>query len=367
MVREMTLQKSKETETEIQVDDSHDEQDQYIQYDIAVYPSDLTLSVIREMWENKDISIPRFQRRFVWTIQQSSQLIESFLLGLPVPQIFFYIDENHKNLVIDGQQRILSIIYFLSGYFAEESRTGKRQVFRLQGLSDNSPYTKKRFEDLNQADKRKLEGSVLRVVNIRQLTPKQDHSSIYHIFERLNTGGTPLKPQEIRNCVFYGDLVDELNRMNVLPAWRKLIGRPYPEKHQRDVEMILRIFAFWESWEKYDKPMKGFLNQQMSRHMNANLSKFEKFRSDFETAVIFIQKSLGPKPFNVRGPINLAALDSIVSLTIRNIKKVPDDYADRVKLLLKDEEYRDAIFYNTSDNQAVQRRMKKARTILFRK
>ena len=355
------------SEGEIEIDDSHEEGDQHVEYDIAVYPSDLTLRGIEELWTLKDITIPPFQRRFVWTIKQSSQLIESFLLGLPVPQIFLYIDDKHRNWVIDGQQRILSIIYFFSGYFGLESSTGKRHVFRLQGLSDDSPFLRKRFEDLDQSDKRKLEGSVLRAVNVRQLSPKQDHSSIYHIFERLNTGGTPLRPQEIRNCVYFGELVNELNRINMLPAWREIIGREHPEKHQRDVEMILRAFAFWERWEKYDKPMKGFLNEQMAKHKDADSSKFKKFRRDFEQAVDVLLQTLGPKPFHVRGPINLAALDSIVSLTVRNIKNMPSDYADRVKLLLSDEKYCEVIYFNTSDNQAVQKRMRIANKILFKK
>ena len=353
-------------EEELDVDDSVEEVDKYVEYDVAVYPSDLTLRGIEDLWKRKDITIPHFQRRFVWTIKQSSQLIESFLLGLPVPQVFFYIDEDNRNLVIDGQQRILSVIYFFNGYFGSESSTGRQQIFRLQGLSDDSPFLRKRFEDLDQSDKRKLGNSVLRVVNVRQISPKHDDSSIYHIFERLNTGGTPLRPQEIRNCVYSGELADELIRINKLPAWREIISRKYPEKHQRDVEMILRVFAFWDRWEKYDKPMKGFLNEQMARHKDAESSSFNTFRRDFEKSVSMLAKILEPKPFHVRGPINLAALDSIASLTIRNINKLPSDYADRVKILLNDKGYQDAIFFNTSDHQAVQNRMIITNKILFK-
>ncbi|WP_205119497.1 DUF262 domain-containing protein [Paramagnetospirillum kuznetsovii] len=73
-----------------------------VTYDIATYPSDFTLSGIAQMWKDGDIEIPDFQREFVWTIRQSSLLIDSFLCGLPVPPVFFYVDEENKNLVIDG-------------------------------------------------------------------------------------------------------------------------------------------------------------------------------------------------------------------------------------------------------------------------
>src|SRR6185312_5835259 len=195
----MDMAKKLEQE-DLEVDEEEDDEETYVTYDIASYPSDLTLSGLTDLWSNGDIVIPEFQRNFVWSIKQASLLIESFLLGLPVPQVFFYVDESNKYLVIDGQQRLLSIVYFLEGFFGSESIHGKRQVFRLTGLDDRSPYSKMRFQDLDDVSQRKLKGAVLRAINIRQLNPKEEHTSIYHIFERLNTGGTPLKPQEIRNC-----------------------------------------------------------------------------------------------------------------------------------------------------------------------
>ena len=99
---------------------------------------------IVELWKRDDLVIPDFQRDFVWTMKQSSLLIESFLLGLPVPPVFLYIDEDNKSLVIDGQQRILSVVYFFEGYFGSANAQGKRQIFRLTGSSSKSPYTNQR-------------------------------------------------------------------------------------------------------------------------------------------------------------------------------------------------------------------------------
>ena len=248
---------------ELEVDEVADESEAFVTYDIASYPSDLTLSVLAEMWKNGDIVIPEFQRNFVWSISQSSLLIESFLLGLPVPQVFFYVDSVNKNLVIDGQQRLLSVVYYLTGYFGSESIHGKQQVFRLSGLDERSPYAKKRFIDLDEPAQRKLKGAVLRAINIRQLDPKGEHTSIYHIFERLNTGGTPLKPQEIRNCVFRGEFVSLLRDMNKDDHWREILGKSTFDKHQKDVELLLRVFALCQTWGKYEKPMKEYLNVAM--------------------------------------------------------------------------------------------------------
>ncbi|MEP3277660.1 MAG: DUF262 domain-containing protein [Stappiaceae bacterium] len=344
---------------DIEIDEiQEDEIDSYTTYDIATYPSDLTLNVLKNMWDNKDISIPQFQRNYVWTINQASLLIESFLLGLPVPQAFFFIDNEHKNLVIDGQQRITSIVYYLNGFFGDENYQGKRQVFRLAGLNKKSPFHQKRFEDLEAKDQRKLLNSVLRVVNIRQMAPKDDSTAAFHIFERLNTGGTPLRPQEIRNCVFHGPIVEQLNLLNQNENWRNIIGRKNLDKHQRDVEFILRIFAFFENVEKYEKPMKEFLNNTMQKNKEANSENFITFKNNFEMACEKIVNFFDEKPFHVRGPINLASLDSAFTECVKNPGGDFKAASAKYKLLLGEEDFQNSIFFNTSDLIAVSFRMK---------
>ncbi|KTE26609.1 MULTISPECIES: DUF262 domain-containing protein [unclassified Sphingopyxis] len=345
---------------EIEVEEESDDEElgTHIEFDIATYPSDLTLAVIHDMWRDKDITVPSFQRNFVWNIKQSSLLIESFLLGLPVPQVFFYIDGENKNLVIDGQQRIMSVIYFFEGYFGPENMQGRRSVFRLTGLSKGSPYSGKKFVDLTEQEQRKLKSAVLRAVNIKQLAPVNQSTSMFHIFERLNTGGTPLRPQEIRNCVFHGALVDELHDLNEDPNWRKILSRQPLDKHQRDVEMILRIFAMTERGDDYEKPMKEFLNQQMKIHTKGkNSGKIDKFGERFREVTELIVGQLDPKPFHVRGPLNLAAMDSVMATLIRHSNKIPKDLKQRFTKLIADKDYRNAIFFNTSDPKEVELRL----------
>ncbi len=349
---------------ELEVDEVMEENEVMMAYDIASYPSDLTLSGIREMWENEDIYIPDFQRNFVWDIKQASLLIESFLIGLPVPQVFFYIDENNKNLVIDGQQRIMSVVYFFEGYFGDES-IGKRQVFRLHGLDEKSPYFNKKYSELTDDDQRKLKSRVLRAINIRQLSPKGEKTCVYHIFERLNTGGTPLKPQEIRNCVFRGEFINILRTLNSDKNWRKIIGKPHFDKHQKDVELLLRVFSLCGSWNKYEKPMKEFLNISMEKNKNGNTDKVNNFVNNFKIATKIIAEKLGAKPFHVRGPLNTSALDSVFCTIIENISKVPDDLGSRYKLLLANTDFKNSTFYGTSDSSVLKTRFTVAKNILI--
>ncbi len=351
---------------ELETEESIDEEEALVSYDIVSYPSDLTLSVLSEMWKNGEIVIPDFQRNFVWTLQQASLLIESFLLGLPVPQIFFYIDERNKNLVIDGQQRILSVVFFLEGYFGYESIHGKRQVFRLTGLRQENPFHKKRFEDLDETSQRKFKGAVLRAINIKQLSPLGEHTSVYHIFERLNTGGTPLKPQEIRNCVFRGNLTKSFNNLNSNPSWRKILGKKTYDKHQKDIELILRLFALTDFWHSYERPLKEFLNKAMLKDRDGTSRRARKFERHFPEAAALIVKELGEKPFHIRGPLNTSALDSVFCTILGNLEKLPRNLSENFKNLLKDEEFVEAS-YGTSDVTVLKNRFELAKKHLLRK
>ncbi len=349
-------------EDDLAVEEEQEEESVAIDYDIASYPSDFTLSGIAQMWKDKDIVIPDYQREFVWSIRQASLLIDSFLCGLPVPPVFFYVDENNKNLVIDGQQRILSVVFFFEGYFGKESTQGRRQVFRLSGLNEKSPYYNLRFEDLDDASQRKLKQAVLRAVNIRQLNPSGESTSAYHIFERLNTGGTPLKPQEIRNCVFRDGFNSLLKQANKDKNWRVILGKSYIDKHQKDVELLLRVFSLVGAVDDYEKPMKEFLNRAMKKHNAGTSKKVLHFFDAFGKVTESIVESIGGKPFHLRGPINISALDSVMCVLIENHDRLGTiNVKDRYAALLKDFEFGELTKTNTTDTRTVKERIKKVK------
>ncbi len=329
-----------------------------IEYDIASYPSDYTLSVLFKMWNDQDITIPDFQRSFVWTVQQSSLLIESFLIGLPVPPMFLYIDNVNKNLVVDGQQRLLSVVFFMEGFFGHENEKGKRQVFRLSGLNSKSPYYNKKFTELSMSDQRKLENSVLRAINIRQLSPNGDNTSIYHIFERLNTGGTPLTAQEIRNVVFRGSFMQQLKDLNNDANWRTILGKRTPDKHQKDVELILRAFALTFYLDSYEKPMKEFMNKIAGKYKKGDEKNIVLFVKSFPLAAQKIATKIGTKAFHVRGPLNTSAFDSIFCAILKNINKVPTNLKERYDDLLNDKQFIDYTSLGTTDTKTVKDRFK---------
>ncbi len=351
---------------DMEIENQEQENEAFIEYDIASYPSDFTLEGLYLQWKKGSIVIPDFQREFVWSIEQASLLIDSFLMGLPVPPVFLYLQEDSKYLVIDGQQRLLSIFSFFEGYFGNEEH-GKRKVFSLKGLNDNIRYAKKTFKEFSESDRRKIEGSVLRAINIRQINPAEKNTSVYHIFARLNTGGTSLKPQEIRNCVFTGEFVSVLRQLNDDKNWRKIIGKKDLDKYQKDVELVLRLFALLEKGESsYEKPMKEFLNKAMENNRKGQAEFVQEFRGKFPLACKEIIERLGEKPFHVRGPINTAYLDSVFCTIYKNISSMPDELAKNYRSLKQDKAFNnDYTSSGTQDTITLRNRFKEVRKILL--
>jgi hypothetical protein len=355
-------------------------------FDIVTYPADFTLEGLYTKISKGEIVIPGFQRKFVWNQKQSSKLIESFLLGLPVPPIYLFAQKG-AHLVIDGQQRLKSIAFFFNGVYGDpagpDDPHAKNPTFRL-ALDNKSHYKGKTYADLQSQDPEsfsRLNNSVLRSFVIKQLKPKGD-TSIYHVFERLNTGGTPLAGQEIRNCIYHGNFNDLLLRLNYPPEkgprlspewrsnikkWRGILGKPRVDARQRDVELILRFFALYDRIGHYEKPMKDFLNVYMESMDNADEKSLSEHRLLFQKTVDCVYDNLGERPFHIRAGLNAAVYDSVFLAFASNLKRVPSDIKRRFKRLLKNENYVRYVTAATTDERVIPKRVAIAKKILFRK
>ena len=331
-----------------------------VSFEIFTYPADYPLEVLVNKWSKQEIVLPNFQRRFVWSQNQSSKLIDSFLKGLPVPAIFLYSDlTTSKLLVVDGQQRLKTIAYFFRGLFGDDGDEPRRE-FRLTGLEEDSPYEGLTYESLGERDPSafaKLNNSVLRSFVIKQLNPADD-TSIYHVFERLNTGGTLLLPQEIRNCVHHGTFNDMLVELNQFSPWRRLFGKERVDRRQRDVELILRFLALAERAESYKKPMKDFLNKFMGAQKSITAERLEVYRRLFVRTASVVSDTLDERPFHIRrGGLNAAVFDSVFVAVSRNLDSMPSDFKDRYYRLVGDDAFQGCVTSGTTDAEIVARRI----------
>ncbi len=347
---------------DIELEDDGQQPEAYVRYEITTYPSDFTLEVLHNRWKSGEIIIPPFQRGFVWSQDQASLLIDSFLMGLPVPNVFFYVDDENKSVVIDGQQRLRSIFYFFEGYFGEADDRGKRRIFLLTGLNELNPFAGKKYEDLEGTDDgRKLRGSVLRAINVVQKSPRQDNTAIFHIFERLNKGMEPLTPQEIRNCIYRGGLNDLLFDLNRNRFWRRILGKPRPDTRLKDVELVLRLVALYRESDNYLAPMKEFLNTFMSGHRNSSAEVLNEIRRRFERAAQVIVERISDRPFRPRGVLNASLLDSVFATIMKFEERLPNDLHDRYAKLPEAIQ----LSFGTNSTDAVKNRFQRAQQILI--
>ncbi len=337
-------------------------------YEIASIPADYTLEGLVSKWAKGKLKIPGFQRRFVWTQRQSSRLIESFLLGLPVPALFLYTDpDTGDQQVIDGQQRLMSVVQFFSGAF-QNANMGKDKPFCLVGLGEDSPYAGNTAQDLEEhfpAKFAKLNDAVMRAFVIKQLDPT-DATSIYHIFERLNTGGSQLLGQEIRNCVYHGAFNELLNSVNTDPNWRKIIGKPVADSRMRDVEMILRFFALYFFANDYKKPMKDFLSTAMKRKRSLTDAETSALGETFRNTCTRLIGALGNFPFHGEGGrMNPAVFDAVFTTVARHPGTLASNFKDRHDALINSVDFSESTSESTTDVKVVKTRLDLANERLF--
>ena len=329
-------------------------------YEILVFPTDFTLEVLHNKWKAKTLRLPDFQRQYIWPMSKASRLIESFLLGLPVPGIFLYQerDTNHQ-LVIDGQQRLRSAFFYMSGEFADG-----REFKLTKNIRRN--WRRRAYADLEEDDRLRIADSVLRATVIRQLNPRDD-TSMFHIFERLNTTGTPLSAQEIRNCLYSGKFNDMLKAMNKrCEAWRAILGASEPSPRQRDVELALRMLALWQKSDEYKEPMKDFLNGVMASHRNRPEESLRELRDAFERTCSLIVDNLGEKPFHIRrSGLNAAAFDSVSVAFAKNSNRIPEDVKERYERLKANPGFEKATSSATTHTETVRKRLAIAENVLF--
>ena len=334
-------------------------------FNIVTYPVDYTLEILYNKLERNEIQTPNFQRNFVWTQNQSSKLIESFLLNLPVPAIFLYNEPKTSNyLILDGQQRLKSIHYYIKGVFDQES-SNDGGAFHLTGLAKDSQYNNLAYSDLSATDQQFLSNSVLRGYIVKQLESYDDLSK-YYIFERLNTGGTSLENQEIRDCTYFGKFSIMLSEMNHGSKWRSIFGTNNLDKRKRDIELILRFLAL-RDFSDYSPSMKDYLSNFMKRYQNADQEQLSQFSLIFEKTCNSIVAHLGEKPFHGSSisRLNVALLDAVMVAFSNHTESIPKDIKGRFGILLDNKDFIDGTRLHTTDRQTVLARFNLAEEILF--
>lgn len=358
------------------LDSIADEQNDYYSnddlYNITSWGADLSFRELISQYEEEALLKPELQRHYVWDKPEASRFIDSVLLGLPIPSIFLAKTADEKMLIIDGYQRIMTVYDFVRGIF-----TGDGKVFKLSNSDKiNKRWRGKAFSELTESDQRKIRGTTIHAIIFVQKQPKDDDTSIYQVFERINTGGRTLLPQEIRNCVYQGSFNSLLIKLNQDQSWRNLYGLSKPDSRMRDMEFILRFFALrshqlLSSKEPGRISLKKHLNEFMGSSDVQQPTQLDSMQKIFVQTSTLIHDRFGIEAFHNISPkepekfikkFNPTIFDSIAISTciaaehgVYDVEK--QKYKDLRLQLLYNEEYQDLIKVRTTDIDRIQKRV----------
>lgn len=286
---------SKKIKNELHIDDERDDEEELTlstaKCEVVSQAGDEAIQFLHnQVTKGRLLLQPSFQRLYVWDRQKATRLIESALMGIPLPVVYLAEEEDGKRSIIDGQQRLTSFFSFIDGKFPNGQlfKLGKMQLFpKCENLS---------FTELSE----ELQDRILEC-QIRTITFKKgsDSNLKYNVFERLNTGSVPLNDQELRNCIFRGPYNDLLKELSQDKDFCDIVGLDSAEKRMKDVELVLRYCAFLnKGYTNYKAPIKRFLNEEAAERQHISKEKIAEIRKCFKNSVTLVKSMLGNNVFH---------------------------------------------------------------------
>ncbi|MEZ8367976.1 DUF262 domain-containing protein [Vibrio splendidus] len=365
------------------------------EFQLTTTPNDFNISTIISFISSNVFKIPAFQRHYVWDIKRASKLIESLLIGLPIPQIFLYESGKNEFLVIDGQQRLMTLYYFVNGRFPrKDKRSELRAIFdangsvpdailqndtyfqrfnlRLDGLSEDQPnrFNGKNYQTLDDSQ------MALNLATIRNMIIKpvasddEEGGAMFEIFNRLNSGGMNLTPQEIRMSLYHSKFNVSLIKLNENTVWReRILGKDNIDTRLNDVEAILRTIAMVHSRKDYKNTISGFLNTFSNSTKSFTQEDTDFFR-DLWDAFMVACEGLQVEDFRTgANRLSITLFESVfyaacVSSVEERIVNIPPITPQFLTLLKADEQFISSSTGKTTRKESVVKRTDRARLLL---
>lgn len=322
-----------------------DEQSSQIRFDVI----DFSAGELVRLHQDKEVQIqPAFQRMFRWTQVQQSRLIESMLLGLPVPQIVLFQRTDGVLELIDGLQRVSSIIRFITDRTPHEAIEEQEETTNLKGCDILPSLNGKVFSDFEPLIQLELKRKTLRAIVIRRTN---DPSLRYEMFKRLNSGGSPAEPHEIRNASLR--IVGEagevflrfLGECAKYPAFDEITDTLSDQAKRRlgRQELVLRFLALKNARSSYKGNISDWLDEYGEAVAKGN-SPFDYAheRATFEGLFDTLNSKLGPDAFvkhkngRALGGLAPAYFDAVTMGLLPLIKRLNLVSSDSAKEILNE-------------------------------
>lgn len=320
--------------------------------------------LMRKYDDGRLIINPDFQRNLVWKLEQKSKFIESIILNFPLPPIYVNETREGKYIVVDGLQRTTALYEFL------------HDKFKLKGLEALENLNNKSFSDLKKmsgAYQTKIEDKKITLYVLRPSVPIE---VVYDLFNRINTGGTQLERQEVRNCIFLGKATELLKELSESDIFRIAIDNGIKPKRMKDREAVLRYLSFqiFDYDQDYQKDMSSFVENAMRAINKMPDENILQLKNDFFRVMQLTYDFFENKNFRIpsessRGKVNIAVLESVGYLFSQKDNDFLHKNQEIIKSnffenLLNNQEYLDAVQISTGDRKRVIKRFQLAQEIL---
>ena len=339
------------------------------QSDLVLQSSDFSLQGLREMVDSEIIDLaPKYQRRERWDIKRQSQLIESFLLNIPVPPIYLSEEEYGVYSIIDGKQRITAVYDFLGN------------SFQLRGLESFAAINGCRFRDLPKTLQNALKvRPFLRVITLL----KQSHPELkYEVFLRLNRGGIRLNNQEIRNVAFRGHLNDAIYDVSGNKFLRRTLNitssKSKAYQQMQDAELVLRFLTLRGNWKNFSGSFSRSMDQFMMRNSHLEEDDATTLVKSFASAISRVEHLWADHAFQrwdgnqwrqqaLAGlyDAQMIACDQLTSQQFQKLRNVRRRVVGETRKMFKDSAFEEAVRLGTNTPSRMIYRVERTLTSLI--
>lgn len=347
--------------------------DDFIPADVSIAQRPMNVYNLMERLDNEEIDLaPEFQRnRNLWSLEQQSRLIESLMLKIPIPTFYFNASDDDKWIVIDGLQRLSTFKNFLVGNIDENGCKVKEKLTGLQYMTDFEGLT---YDDLPRQYMRRIKETPIVAYTVEKGTPD---AIVYNIFQRINTGGLELEPQEMRQALYVGKATALIQKLAEKEEFLQATQHAISTERMADREYVNRFIAFTEldyAFE-YKGNIDEYLRKALKKVNQYDEQQLIRVENNFCRVMSYCKNVFGKYAFRKynenrrRGPINKALFESW-SLVFSELKDEElnvlvmkqEDLLVRFGKELQNADYMSAL--KSGDQYSVARRIEMTRSVV---